>query len=198
MLDFLMQLTALYSHIDKTVAAFQLRSGLRCPEGCGSCCATAKVQATVLEMLPMAHAMLCDGTAEQWLTRIAEHAESETCILYMSDLVEDAAGHCRYYPWRPVLCRLFGFAAVRGRTGIKRLAVCRHIRGNDPQSAAIASAMAEEAPLFVNYSAQVCGLDPVLGTKLIPINDALRQAIQRLGLSASYAHRQGLQDNTAA
>jgi hypothetical protein len=47
--------------------------------------------------------------------------------------------------------------------------------------------LAEEAPCFVHYGAQVYALDPALGTGLMPINAALRRAIERLGLSLSLA-----------
>jgi hypothetical protein len=93
---------------------------------------------------------------------------------------------------------LFGFAAIRGRTGSKTLAVCRHIRQNDPHRAEAAMSLAEEAPLFVHYGTRICGLDPVLGAKPMPVNIALRQAIQRLGRNASYAHLESFRDNTAA
>lgn len=198
MLDLLSQLMALYADIDKEVAAFQLKSGLRCSAGCGDCCRTADLQVTALEMLPVAHAMLCDGTAAQWLERLSGPHGSGTCVLYTAHPEKDAAGHCDYYPWRPGLCRLFGFAAIRGRTGSKALAVCRHIRQNDPHGAASAMALAEEAPLFVHYGTRICGLDPVLGSKPMPVNLALRQAIQRLGLNAAYAHLESFRDNTAA
>ncbi len=192
------EMTALYAHIDQVVAEFQLRSGLRCPPGCGKCCTTSDVQVTVLEMLPMAHEMFCDGTADQWLERLSVPSVSGRCVLYKVHGTENLAGHCGYYKWRPVVCRLFGFAAVRDRTGSKTLAVCRHIRQNNPKVALVAMAMAEEAPCFVKYGTEVFGLDPVLGFRLMPINTALHQAIERLGIVRSYAYRESLRDNPAA
>jgi len=197
-LDLLSQLMALYADIDRAVAAFQLKSGLRCPAGCGRCCPTADVQVTVLEMLPMAHAMFCDGTAAQWLERLSGASGSGVCILYAVQPADDAAGHCGYYPWRPGLCRLFGFAAVRGRTGSRSLSVCRHNRRNDPPGTAAALALAAEAPCFTHYGTRIYGLDPALGARLMPINAALRQALERLGLNISYAHRERLRNTTAA
>jgi predicted aldo/keto reductase-like oxidoreductase len=64
-LDLVSQLKVLYGLIDKAVAELQLKSGLRCPIGCGDCCRSADVQVSVLEMLPMAREMLRDGTAQQ-------------------------------------------------------------------------------------------------------------------------------------
>jgi Fe-S-cluster containining protein len=197
-LEILHRLMTLYGTIDRDMAEFQLESGLRCLAGCGKCCLTGDVQVSVLEMLPMAHKMFCDGTADQWLDRLSGSSRTGTCIVYTDNPPVYAGGHCAYYAWRPVLCRLFGFAAVRGRTATKTLTVCRHIRHNAPQEAAAAMALAGEAPCFANHSANLYGLEPVLGLRVMPINAALRQAIERLGLNFAYTHREGLRDNTAA
>lgn len=188
----------LYARIDKAVAEFQLRSGLRCPTGCGACCPKAHVEATILEMLPLAHEMFCSGQVDEWIERLDVHKDSERCLLYSETTLSGGAGHCGFYQWRPSLCRLFGFSSVRNRTGCKSLSICRQIKQSDPQSAAVAAALADEAPCFVHYSAQVYALDPVLGTRLMPINTALRHAIERLGLRLAISHKEMLRDNTAA
>ena len=188
----------LYARMDKSVVEFQLKCGLRCPAGCGSCCQSEDVHVTVLEMLPIAHEILCNGAGADWLERLAGQPQSSACILFSEQPAEESAGHCRFYSRRPVLCRLFGFAAVRTRTGIKALSVCRHIKETDPQGAAAAMVQAEEAPCFVHYSAQLYALDPVLGTRLMPINTALQHAVERLGLNLSFVYRESLRDNTAA
>jgi Fe-S-cluster containining protein len=197
-LELLSRMSDLHADIERDVAVFQVKSGLRCPAGCGQCCLAAEVQVTVLEMLPMARQMFHDGTAASCLERLTAHTDAGTCAMYQPRLTNGAVGHCSYYRWRPVLCRLFGFAAVRGRKGALSLAVCRHIRQNDPQSAEAAMALAEEAPCFPDYSVRIYGLDPALGNLLAPINIALRHAIQRLGLSFSYAHQESWRNNTAA
>ncbi len=188
----------LYARMDKAVAEFQLKSGLRCPTGCGICCPAADVQVTVLEMLPVAHEILRIDRATEWLERLDAIQEARGCILYSVQPAEGAAGHCSFYNWRPMLCRLFGFAAVRSRAGAKALSVCKHVRQTDPLAAAAAIALAEEAPCFVHFSAQVYALDPALGIRLMPINTALRHAIERLGLNLSFGYRENLRDNTAA
>jgi Fe-S-cluster containining protein len=185
-LEIVSQVKDLYARIDKAVAEFQLKSGLRCPAGCGLCCPTADVQVTILEMLPMAHEIICNHDAGAWMDRLTAESEAGRCALFSEKRISDA-GHCGFYSWRPALCRLFGFAAVRSRTGAKALSVCKLIRQSDPQGAAAAMVLAEEAPCFVHYGAQVYALDPALGTGLMPINAALRRAIERLGLSLSLA-----------
>jgi Fe-S-cluster containining protein len=181
-LEIVSQVMDLYADIDKAVTEFQLRSGLRCPAGCGRCCPTADVRVTVLEMLPVAHEILCRHDAAAWMDRLAAQPEAGRCKLFSEKGISDA-GHCRFYSLRPALCRLFGYAAVRGRTGAKALSICKYIRQNDPQTATAALALAEEAPGFIHYSSRVYALDPVLGNGLIPINTALRRAIERLGLN---------------
>lgn len=188
----------LYSQIDKKVAAFQLKSGLRCPVGCGACCPTGNVQVTILEMLPAAHEILKSGAAVVWLERIGTPSDSNQCVLFCSEPPAEAVGHCRFYQFRPAICRLFGFASVRRRTGTKALSICKRIRQTDPQKAAEADLLAEEAPCFIHYSARIYSLDPFLGTRLMPINTALRQALDRIGLRHAMDYRETLHDNTAA
>ena len=185
-MEIVSQVMDLYADIDKAVAEFQLRSGLRCPAGCGLCCPTADVRVTVLEMLPIALEILCNQDAGAWMDRLAAQPAAGRCMLFSEERISDA-GNCSFYSRRPVLCRLFGFAAVRNRTGDKALSVCKYISQNDPQTAASAMALADEAPCFVHYGSRVYALDPVLGNGLMPINTALRRAIERLGLSFSLA-----------
>ena len=185
-MEIVSQVMDLYAHIDSAVAEFQLKSGLRCPVGCGQCCPTADVRVTTLEMLPMAHEILCNHDAGDWMDRLGTQPQAGRCALYSEKRISDA-GHCSFYNWRPALCRLFGFAAVRSRTGGRAISVCKYIRQKNPRGAKAAMALAEEAPCFVHYGAQVYALDPALGTELMPINMALRRAIERLGLSLSLA-----------
>ena len=185
-MEIVSQVMDLYADIDKAVAEFQLRSGLRCPAGCGLCCPAADVRVTVLEMLPMAHEILCNHDAGVWMDRLAAQSEEGRCALY-SEKQLSRAGHCSFYGLRPALCRLFGYAAVRSRTGTKALSVCKYIRQNDPQAAAAAMVIADEAPCFVHFGSRVYALDPVLGNGLMPINTALRRAIERLGLNYALA-----------
>jgi len=189
---------ALYERIDSAVAEFQLKSGLRCPSGCGRCCPTAKVQATLLEMLPAAHEILVRGSAADCLERLADRPVDGACAFYTPQPQPDASGHCTFYQWRPALCRLFGYAAVRDRTGGRALSVCRRIKQTDPQAVAAAMPMADAAPCFVHFGAQVFALDPVLGNRPMPINAALRQAIERLGLGIAFAYTETLRDHSAA
>lgn len=188
----------LYSQIDKLVAEFQIKSGLRCPSGCGSCCQTADVEATIPEMLPLAMEILRDGQAEYWLERLKDPDHPYRCALYSENPVPHGNGHCRYYAQRPALCRLFGFSAVRNRNGKKILALCRQMKQYSPGIADQALEISEQAPCFSEIYTWVYDLDPTQGARPLPINVALAAAIERVGLQMTLGHVQMLRDQPAA
>jgi Fe-S-cluster containining protein len=191
-LELVSKVTDLFADIDKKVAEFQLKSGLRCPRMCGVCCPTVDVQTTILEMLPAAQEILRHDAVNFWLDRIGTQDPFRLCVFYQTRTAPEASGHCEFYAWRPAVCRLFGYAAVRTREGKSVLAVCKHLKKTAPDEVAAAMALEAEAPCYTWYGTQICGLDPVLGRKILPINMALRQAIERMGLQIHLAYHERL------
>jgi uncharacterized protein len=181
---------ALYAELDQQVARFQLETGLECPFGCGLCCPTARVYATVLEMLPAAAEILRRGAEAYWLDRISRAPSAPGCVLYQTDRPEDAPGHCGFYTWRSAVCRLFGFAAVHNRSGEQVLAACKHLKILAPSAVATAMVHSASAPHFSNVSAMLYAIDPTLGNRLIPINEALQEALHRMGLYQQMAEQE--------
>lgn len=176
------QVMSLYAELDQRVARFQLETGLKCPFGCGLCCPTATVYATELEMLPAAGEILRRGEAEFWLERISRSPSTPGCVLYLTERPENAPGNCGFYTWRPAVCRLFGFAAVHTRDGNQVLAACKQLKILDPGTVATAMERSADAPCFSVVCSLLYALDPTSGTRLMPINEALREAIHRMGL----------------
>lgn len=196
-MEILTQVVAVFSQIDQQVAAFQLATGLRCANGCGSCCTTTDVQTTPLEMMPMAHDILCRGEAQMWLDRIQAQNEDRNCVFYDRSPLPDASGHCRYYALRPAICRLFGFSAVRRRDGSLELAACKHFKQSHPEDVLRAKALQNQAPCSTHFGTLLKTLD-LSATDLMPISLALRQAIFRLGLHMQMAHSENLGTTSAA
>ena len=192
------RLMELYNQTDQRVAIFQLKSGLRCIAGCGHCCLTSKVQATILEMLPAANEILLRGEASKWIERIDANAEASICAFYSAKLETDEPGHCGFYTWRPMVCRLFGFASHRNRNGRKLLGVCKVLKEKKTLEVGAAKAIQDEALSFIEASSLIYGLDPGLGTKLLPINIALKKAIISLGLHMQMSSNENLGNTTAA
>ena len=192
MLEMVAGLNALYARIDQQVKEFQLKTGLRCAAGCGVCCPTAEVHASVLEMLPAAHEILCRGASAFWLDRIEAEGTDGVCVFYANHRAPDAPGHCGLYAFRPTVCRLFGFAAVRIRTGAHELSICKQVKRQCPEAAAAARSLQGDAPCFADVGVRVSSLDISSGTRLMPINEALRGAILRLGLTMQMSQGEAL------
>jgi uncharacterized protein len=186
------QVMALYAELDQQVAGFQLETGLRCPIGCGQCCLGTTLHTTVVEMLPAAGEILRQGTGDFWLERITNPPSGPRCVLYQTECPEDTPGHCGFYTWRPAVCRLFGFAAVRTRDGNQVLAACKTLKHADPARVATAMPLSASAPCFSNVNTMLCAIDPTSGSRLMPINTALQQAIHRMGLYLQMAQNERL------
>ncbi len=177
---------ALYRRLDRRIASFRRASGLACPAGCGACCLSPEVEATVLEMLPLALELGRGGLLESTLAGLGSGAPPRRCLFYSPAPLGAFGGHCSVYPWRPLMCRLFGFAAVAGPEGRPALAVCGRMRAAFPDrtqaAAAAVSSRRLGAPLMRDWSLAAYRLEPTLGSSPLPINAALKQALERVGL----------------
>lgn len=186
--DVALALTQLYRDINDQCAAFQAATGLYCPAGCGQCCETPEIDTSPLDLVPMALELIRRGEAADWLAR-ARHGAS-TCVFYQADDQIPGNGRCQMYLWRPTICRLFGFAAVTDSVGTPKLAACTRHQQLYPELVAMAQvaiANGLSVPRFADWQIQVAGLDPHWGHHLMPINQALIVAIERVGLALAYA-----------
>ncbi len=178
------QVLELYRELDKAVAGFAGKSGLACPQGCGHCCLSEKVEATVLECIPLAFELFRTFQAELILKRLEKNENDKRCILYRSDYADTGLLGCTQYPYRAVVCRLFGFAGNRDRDGIFRLAMCRIMK--EAGGAGLLPVTIDDPdipmPLFVDAGLRITTLHPDLGTERLPINTALREALLKVGI----------------
>jgi Fe-S-cluster containining protein len=180
---FVSKVVELYAVIDRHTSALQAATGLHCPPGCGRCCSSEEVEATVVEMLPLAVEVFRLGEAERWLELIDRGNSSEACVLYQADVLVSGNGRCSFYAWRPIVCRLFGFAAVKNKHGKPELVACAREKEIMPLAVVRAQegfAAGAQAPNFTDYSLQIRGLEP--GGSLMPVNLAVQLALEREGL----------------
>jgi Fe-S-cluster containining protein len=183
------QVLEVYRGLDETVAGFAARTGLACPRGCGHCCRSEKVEATVLECIPLAYELFRTFQAELILKRLLKNGDERRCVLYRSDFTEAGLWGCSHYRHRSVVCRLFGFAGNRDRDGIPRLAMCRVMKDSrGPEAAALGGDDGDASlPLFSEAGLRITALHPALGVARMPINMALREALQKVGMALDLA-----------
>lgn len=184
----------LYSEMDRQTAEFRTATGLRCLPGCGQCCDSATPEVTVIELLPAAEELFSRGEAQQWLERIASIRGTEKCIMYQPDPLIPGNGRCQLYLWRPSVCRLFAFGAMRNKNGKPELVTCRCQKEQIPllvkgAQEAISGGMA--VPSFDSFLLKMVALEPSLGRQRVPINRDLHLALERYGLTVQLMEAMG-------
>ena len=179
-----------HERLDASTSSLRAASGLACGSGCGACCLSPEVETTVLELLPLALELQRRGTLEAWSERLAAAPPGAPCALYEPDPTDARRGRCGAYAQRPSICRLFGFAGRRDKDGSTRFMTCSVLRTEAPETVARAQALVEDGfpvALYGETAIELSALSPDQGTRLQPINDALAEALARVGLAARYA-----------
>ena len=180
-----LKVMALYAQIDQLIETFLATTQLHCPSGCGWCCTSPDVEATLLEMLPIALELFRCGEGEVWIERTTREHEIKTCLFYQPDPLIPDQGRCQAYGMRPTVCRLFGWSTATHKLGKPELIACTRHKALMPAvvaTAAAAIANGLEAPNMAELAQQVANIDPELGRQRMPINQALRIALLRVGL----------------
>ena len=173
----------LFERLDNEINAFKSETSLHCLTGCGKCCSKPDIDASPLEFLPWAFHLFLNGKAEEVLLEL-DNSSISTCHIYRPlALLEEYNGSCSNYRHRGLICRLFGFFANRDKYGELRLATCKIIKENQLEN----FNNTEEAinkglyvPIFTDYYMQLYQIDYQLATTMLPINEALRIAIEEV------------------
>lgn len=182
----LKELVELYQELDREVDRFKKAAGLDCLEFCKKCCAATeeRIEVSVFECLPLSIHLWGRGEAESLLGRIAAGDEKSLCVLRSAADSFAPAWGCALYAWRPLLCRLFGFSAVLDKRGHPRIALCRAVKDADPgaESRTTQKIISGLKPVVLSHWAEkASSLNPHLGRKRYPINQALRLALEKVG-----------------
>lgn len=182
----------LFGEAGRTIARFQLSTGLRCPPGCGACCESPHVEATVLESLPLAEEIYRRGQENAILHAIEEKdlLGDPVCVLYRPAPLIPGQGRCACYAFRPMLCRLFGFAARKGKSGTLEFCTCKRLKERFPEAVSkVEELLARKPvgtelrewgpPVYQGFSMRMGGIDPGTGFARYPVNQAIKQALAR-------------------
>ncbi|MBD3379210.1 MAG: hypothetical protein GF408_01965 [Candidatus Omnitrophica bacterium] len=178
------KVSGLFAEADAHVKRFRKKTAIDCPEGCGVCCEKKDLEMTVLEFMPLAVQLWGSGEAELFLEALESRGD-KVCILYGKGTVP-GYGRCVKYGSRGLLCRLFGFAAVRDKASRPHFATCRIVKLKFPElfeGAERTVSLGYDAPFISSYYRRLLSIDPFLGTKTFPVNTAIRLAIEKVGFA---------------
>lgn len=173
----------LFVGLEKEIASFQTQTGLSCKAGCGKCCTYPNVEASPLEFLPWAFHLFLNGSAESTLEEL-RLSTSTICHLYRPlSVLDQQSGRCGDYRFRGLICRLFGYGANRDKFGQLRLASCKIIKEEQAanyRNAVEAMKNGLYVPIFTDYYMNLNQIDFKLGNFILPINKAMKTAIEEV------------------
>jgi Fe-S-cluster containining protein len=179
------RLYEVYSELERQIADFKRGVGIECLRKCVICCQTAKfVEASIFEMLPLSLHFWREGRAEEILGKLEGVHPEATCILLNPNPSDGLGGGCSYYPFRPLICRLFGFSATVDRSGHPLVAICKPLK---ERHSGIADRINGKirgdlpVPLMPDFSRRAAMIHPQLGQEKYPINIALWEALELVG-----------------
>lgn len=180
----------LYDRLGAEIADFQSQTGVHCIAGCGKCCTKPDIDASPLEFLPLAFHWFMNHQAEEMLDKLNSN-QSPICTIYSPLSIENITnGSCGIYKYRGLICRLFGYGASRDKFGEYKLVTCRIIKEQQVANYEAAVQMLqrhEYVPVFADYYKKLMQIDFHLGNQILPINEAIKEALETV--LSYYAYR---------
>ena len=179
-----LQVEALFNQLELEINTFQEQTKLGCIAGCGKCCNNPDIDASPLEFLPWAYHLYLKGKAETILDQLNATTELTKCYIYQpfSEFEVDK-GSCSDYKHRGLICRLFGYGAANDKHGQLRLVTCKIIKEGQSDAfnnAALAINKDLPVPIFTDYYMNLSQIDFQLGNVVVPINKALKLALEEV------------------
>ena len=166
---------SLYSKLDKAQGRFAKTFDVSCPHGCGSCCEHFFPDITMAEAEYLAMGILFEGREEEVLEKLHSIKDRTSCPLYR----KDNPYHCSVHAVRPLICRLFGFSAVRDKNGHPAFADCKwntkvlNLKTQDLE------AHTEDLAIMGDYGMAMEEIQPE-DPSTYPLDEALEKAIYKI------------------
>ena len=172
-----------FAELEEHLSRTANESGLNCPDYCGLCCRKSDIEASVIEFMPLAAWLYKTGKVNDFLSRL-DNPLHKWCACFDPDATSRGEWGCQYYEHRGLICRLFGFGFRLNRENQPVLVTCKIMKNTRSAAVAKAGEMAlanpEEMPVFSNYFMKLLAIDPDLAVPQMPINQAIRAAIEKL------------------
>jgi uncharacterized protein len=183
------ELMDLFAEVDRKVEELKVLTGVHCPDMCGICCSSIKVETTAIEMMPLAEELWRINEADVWLDKINSASRPLSCVFFKNDTGVPGNGRCSVYSLRPLICRLFGFFTIKDKNGKYDYGSCKVINDKYPENYKKAVKMVKEGnhPSNVtDYSIRIISMGTGISSKMVPINVAAKIAIEKIGFEANF------------
>ena len=182
--DIVLAVDKVFRELDEHIERTTIESGMKCIHLCSSCCRRTDIEASPIEFIPLAVSLYESGKVDEFMVMLDRSDETGYCVLFSSDAWKEGKWACMNYEKRGLICRLFGYGYRLNRDEEPELVTCKIMKESCPEGVAKARKLGIEAPdsvpLFRNYSMQLFSIDPNLATQQLPINKAIRLAIEKL------------------
>ena len=173
-----------FDELDEHILRTTLKTGMKCSNLCNMCCSTKNIEASAIEFIPLAAWLYENGMVDEFMIRLDKSEETGHCPLFLPEAWKEGKGGCLHYAKRGLVCRLFGFGYRLDREGIAELVTCKILKDSDPEGIGIARELGykspDSIPLFRDYAMQLFSINPDLAIQQLPINKAIRLAIEKL------------------
>ncbi|MCK3684803.1 YkgJ family cysteine cluster protein [Maribellus sp. YY47] len=154
---------------------FGKTSGLTCAAGCNRCCVKKDIHASTLEFFPLAYHLVKNGLAEGFYQKLEQIPDNDMCALFSA--LGDTPGSCSNYPYRGLICRLFGYSSGPDKQGQYRLVSCKTLK-ETPAYNNLTPQIIGRAPVFSAYYMQLAAIDFMLANESLQINQAIKRALE--------------------
>ena len=178
--EFTFKVKKVYDEMSETFSIYQTSTGLHCLTNCGRCCQNPDVEASVLEMLPLALKIYDEGKMDEWLLKL-ETTTQNHCLLFVPTGGE-GEGRCGSYNERPSVCRMFGVAGTFNKHREVTLSICKYIKENNSTLTEVNSS----TPLIPDWTSKLSTIDPDLTQKKVSMNEAILKALEHVAFYAQY------------
>jgi len=171
----------LYAALDEDTDQFKQISGIHCIQGCSACCTKPDIEASVLEMIPLAWYLYSNSLQDRVMERIKTCGD--LCSSYMLMDPGNLAGRCTFYNKRALICRLFGNSAITLKDGHLGIYTCHKLKVGEALSLRLTNEGINKGwpvPLARKYRTQLDAIDIGLAADINPINESLCKAMEKV------------------
>ena len=172
---------SIYQEMHQVFKGAQVNSGFSCPTGCGKCCQNPEVEASVLEMIPMAMKLWREGQALEWLDFLPEAG-----ICHILESHGPGRGRCSSYEERPIVCRAFGVSGYFDKSHAIGVSLCCELKELHSPTEKELNQLAPSLPVIADWAQQVFSLSPELSRERYPLNVALKMALEKVLFQKSW------------